>query len=196
MATFLRIERPTSATLRPRAAAASMTCCTRWMFDAKLVTITRPSAREKTSSRCGPTTDSDGENPGRSALVESPQSSRIPPRPAARGARGPRPRRRRASGRTCSRRSRDRAELAAQRDGARIGNRMGHVDQLELERAEIDLVPIGEVDQLDLAQLVLPRAWRAPSPSSAGRRRWGARRGRRSRAGTRAARRDGPRGRA
>ena len=59
-----------------------MTCCTRWMFEAKLVTITRPSAREKTSSRCGPTTDSDGEKPGRSALVESPQSSRIPSAPS------------------------------------------------------------------------------------------------------------------
>ena len=54
MLTFLRIERPTSATLRPSAAAASTTCCTRWMFEAKLVTTMRPSQRAKTSSRCGP----------------------------------------------------------------------------------------------------------------------------------------------
>ena len=33
MFTFLRIERPTSETLRPSCAAASTTCCTRWMFD-------------------------------------------------------------------------------------------------------------------------------------------------------------------
>ena len=43
MLMFLRIERPTSATLRPTAAAASITCWTRWMFDAKQVTTIRPS---------------------------------------------------------------------------------------------------------------------------------------------------------
>ena len=36
MSTFLRIERPTSETLRPSAAAASTTCWTRWMLEAKL----------------------------------------------------------------------------------------------------------------------------------------------------------------
>ena len=82
MLTFLRIDRPTRATLRPSAAAASMTCWTRWMLDAKLVTITRPSARLKTSSRWGPTPDSDGEKPGRSALVESPHSSSTPSAPS------------------------------------------------------------------------------------------------------------------
>ena len=83
MLTFLRIERPTSATLRPSAAAASTTCWTRWMLEAKLVTMMRPSAREKTSSRCGPTPRSEGENPGRSALVESPHSSSTPSRPSS-----------------------------------------------------------------------------------------------------------------
>ena len=45
---------PTSETLRPSAAAASTTCWTRWMFDAKQVTTIRPSQRAKTSSRRGP----------------------------------------------------------------------------------------------------------------------------------------------
>ena len=80
MLMFLRIERPTSTTLRPCAAAASTTCWTRWMFDAKQVTTIRPSQRPKTASRFGPATDSLGEKPGRSALVESPQSSSRPSR--------------------------------------------------------------------------------------------------------------------
>ena len=53
------------------------------MFDAKLVTTMRPSQRAKTSSRCGPTTDSDGENPSRSTFVESPHSSSTPSRPSS-----------------------------------------------------------------------------------------------------------------
>jgi hypothetical protein len=81
MLMFLRIERPTSATFRPSWAAASTTCCTRWMFDAKQVTTMRPLQFWNTRSRFGPTSDSDGEKPGRSALVESPHSSSSPSRP-------------------------------------------------------------------------------------------------------------------
>ena len=51
MLTFLRIERPTSATLRSSAAAASTTCWTRWMFDAKQVTTMRPWQCANTRSR-------------------------------------------------------------------------------------------------------------------------------------------------
>src|SRR5437762_2297376 len=40
------------------------------MFDAKLVTMIRPRTRENTSSRWRPTPLSEGEKPGRSALVE------------------------------------------------------------------------------------------------------------------------------
>ena len=83
MLTFLRIDRPTSATLRSSAAAASITCWTRWMLDAKLVTTIRPSARENTSWRWRPTPLSDGEKPSRSAFVESPQSSSTPSRPSS-----------------------------------------------------------------------------------------------------------------
>ena len=83
MFTFLRIERPTSATLRPRPEAASTTCCTRWMFEAKLVTTMRPSQRANTSSSAGPTTDSDGEKPWRSTFVESPHSTSTPSRPSS-----------------------------------------------------------------------------------------------------------------
>ena len=61
MLTFLRIDRPTRQTLRPSAAAASMTCCTRWTLDANDVTTMRPSQRSKTRYSCGPTSRSLGE---------------------------------------------------------------------------------------------------------------------------------------
>ena len=83
MLTFLRIERPTRQILRLRPTPASMTCCTRWMFDAKLVTTIRPLQRAKTRSRFGPTVDSETAIPGRSALVESPHSSSTPSRPSS-----------------------------------------------------------------------------------------------------------------
>ena len=47
------------------------------------MTMIRPSQREKTSSSAGPTLDSDGATPGRSALVESPQRQRTPSRPSS-----------------------------------------------------------------------------------------------------------------
>ena len=83
MLTFLRIERPTSATLRSLAAAACTTCWTRWMFDAKQVTTMRPLQWPNTRSRCGPTSDSLSEIPARSTFVESPQSSSSPSRPSS-----------------------------------------------------------------------------------------------------------------
>ena len=83
MLKFLRIERPTSATLRSSCAAASTTCCTRWTFEAKQVTMMRPSQRENASRSAGPTLDSEGAMPGRSALVESPQRSSTPSRPSS-----------------------------------------------------------------------------------------------------------------
>ena len=83
MLKFLRIERPTSATLRSSSAAASITCCSRCTLEAKHVITIRPSQREKASSSAGPTLDSDGAIPERSALVESPHRHRIPSRPSS-----------------------------------------------------------------------------------------------------------------
>ncbi len=40
-ATFFFIDRPRVATRRPNEAAASAICCTRWMWEAKQVTMTR-----------------------------------------------------------------------------------------------------------------------------------------------------------
>ena len=83
MFTFLRIERPSRATLRPSAEAASTTCCTRWMFEAKQVTTMRPSQRAKASRSSGPTRDSESDQPGLSALVESPHRRSTPSRPSS-----------------------------------------------------------------------------------------------------------------
>ena len=78
-ATFFCIDRPSVATDRPPAMAASATCWTRWMWLAKQVTMKRRSGRARNTFRSvSPTVDSDGVNPGSSALVESASSSRIP----------------------------------------------------------------------------------------------------------------------
>ena len=47
MLKFLRIERPTSATRRSSCGAASMTCWTRWTFEANEVTMIRPWQRRE-----------------------------------------------------------------------------------------------------------------------------------------------------
>ena len=106
MLKFLRIERPTSATRRSNCTAASITCWTRWMLEAKEVTTMRPSQPAKVSSRAGPTLDSEGAMPGPVGVgrvaAEQHQPVAARARPAARCRRaGRRP----GSGRTCSRRS-------------------------------------------------------------------------------------------
>ena len=77
------IERPITHTLRLLAAAASITCCRRWICDANDVTITRPGAFLMISRIDGPTVASDGVVPGFSALVESDISTATPSRPSA-----------------------------------------------------------------------------------------------------------------
>ena len=88
-----------------------------------------------------------------------------------------------------------RAELGAQRDRARVGDRVGHVHELEPERAELDGVAVVEALELDVAQLVLLElgAGKGQGQRAAVDRRGVARR--RARAAPRAARRRGPRGR-
>ena len=45
MFTFLRIERPTTQTLRPTSTATSIACCMRWMFEANDATRIAAGAR-------------------------------------------------------------------------------------------------------------------------------------------------------
>src|SRR3954469_10799821 len=76
------IERPTKATLRLCSSAQSSTCWMRWTWLAKLETISRCVAWEKTSSSTGPIARSDVTKPGTSALVESDSSRSMPSRPS------------------------------------------------------------------------------------------------------------------
>ena len=73
------IDRPRVATVRPAATAASISCWMRWMWLANAPTITRrPSWRAMTSCRTSPTSFSERDDPGASALVESANSSLTP----------------------------------------------------------------------------------------------------------------------
>ena len=78
MFAFLRIERPTIATLRPWSTATSIACCIRWTFDANDETRMRPVRSGKIWRNASPTTRSDGVTPGRSAFVESPSMRSTP----------------------------------------------------------------------------------------------------------------------
>ena len=76
------IERPTKATLRPCAWAASSTCWMRCTWLAKLETMTRFGARRGTPSRSpGTSSPSDIVKPGTSALVESVRKRSTPSSP-------------------------------------------------------------------------------------------------------------------
>ncbi len=78
-ATFLAIDRPTVAIVRPWAMAASAICWMRWMWLAKQVTMIRLSAWAPNRSRSTrPTTRSLEVCPSSSALVESDSSRRMP----------------------------------------------------------------------------------------------------------------------
>ncbi len=62
----------------PHAAATSTICLMREMFDANVVVITRPGARDMIASRRSPTWRSDCVYPATSARVESESSSSTP----------------------------------------------------------------------------------------------------------------------
>src|SRR5919199_1231350 len=81
------IERPTSATLRPCAAAASSTCCTLCTCEAKLATMMRRLACANTRSSTGAISRSEIVKPGTSALVESTMNRSTPASPSRANAR-------------------------------------------------------------------------------------------------------------
>ena len=81
------IERPTYATLRLWATAASSTCCTRCTWEAKQATMTRCVESRKTWSITGVIDFSAGVKPGVSALVESVRKRSTPSSPSRANAR-------------------------------------------------------------------------------------------------------------
>ena len=61
---FFRIERPTTATLRPFAIATSAACCMRWMFEANDATTIRPVRSGISCRNASPTSRSEPVMPG------------------------------------------------------------------------------------------------------------------------------------
>ncbi len=82
MFTFFCIDLPDTANFRPCRWAIWMACCTRWMWDAKQATTTRPSASAKIWWNACPTLLSDGVEPIVSALVESARRATTPSCPS------------------------------------------------------------------------------------------------------------------
>ena len=72
------ILRPLKATFRLNARDASMICCMRWIFEAKVATIMRPVARSNSFMKVSPIAFSDMVYPLRSTFVLSDIKSRIP----------------------------------------------------------------------------------------------------------------------
>src|SRR5437763_1495823 len=75
---FLRIERPTTQTLRPTSTATSTACCIRCTFEANEATRIRPCRCGMIWRNASPTRRSEPVTPGRSALVESARRRSIP----------------------------------------------------------------------------------------------------------------------
>ena len=156
MLKFLRIERPTSATRRSSLSAASITCWTRWMLEAKEVTMIRPLQSEKVFSSAGPTLDSDGAIPGGRRW-----SSR---RRAKAALRGPSSASRDMSAGLAVDRGlvelvvagqQHRAQLGGEDDAAHVGDRVREVDQLEPEGAGLDLLARRQLLQRRVGEFVL-----------------------------------------
>ena len=141
MLTFLRIERPTSATLRPSAQAASITCWTRWMLEAKLVTTIRPGGpgehllEVRAHAALGGREAGPVGVGGVAAEQQHPVAAQL------------------GQARDVGRRPvhgglvelvvaghEHRARLGCDGDRARVGNRVGHVDHLHAERPQLELL--------------------------------------------------------
>ena len=157
MPTFLRIERPTSATLRPSA---------RGGVDHLLHAVdVRREARHDDAPLAARERPPPGAGRRPTPTARSPRGRRWSSRRTAaarpRGRARPGARRRPAAPSTgrlvelVVAGDEHRAELGAERDRAGVGDRVGHVHQLERERAELERLAGLDLAQLDVAELVL-----------------------------------------
>ena len=137
--------RPSSATRRPWAAAASSTCCTRCTWLEKLATITRRGALPITWSSTGPMLRSSGVKPGHVGVgrVDEEQVDALLAEPRERA----------QVGEAAVERQLVHLEVAggeheaggrADRDGERVGDRVVDRDELEVERAELLVLALGD----------------------------------------------------
>ena len=139
---FFRIERPTTATLRPFAIATSAACCTRWMFEANDATTIRPERSGISCRNASPTSRSEPVIPGRSAFVESPSRRSTPRLPSSASA--PTSVFRPSTGVWSSFQSpvwRIRPGRRLDDDRHRVGDRVRDADELEAERRRAGTAP-------------------------------------------------------
>ena len=146
------IERPSSATRRPLACAASSTCCTRCTWLEKLATITRRGALAMTSVEHR--TDASarvGVKPGTSALVESDEEQVDALFAEAREVA--------QVGEAAVERQLVHLEVTGVQHGAavgvdghgeRVGDRVVDRDELEVERAELLVLALGDLQRVRL----------------------------------------------
>ena len=80
MLTFLRIERPTMATLRPTSTATSAACCMRCTFEANEATRTRPVSTGMIWRNASPTSRSEPVTPGALGVRRVPEQEVDPAR--------------------------------------------------------------------------------------------------------------------
>ena len=141
MLRFLRIERPTIATLRPTCTATSIACCIRCTFDANETTRMRPLRSGISVRNASPTSRSEPVIPGRSAFVESPSSRSTPwlPSSASRPTSVFSP----STGVWSSFQSpgvEDASRRRLEHDRDAVRNRVRHAHEVERERADPDLL--------------------------------------------------------
>ena len=154
MFAFLRIERPTNATLRPDSMATSAACCIRCTFDANDVTRIRPVRCGMIWRNASPTTRSDCVKPGplRVGRVAEQQVDAAVPDLGELADVGALPVDRRVVELVVAGVD-DPSARRLQDDGGRVGDRVRHADQLDPERAELHrLVVRRHLPELRLAQ--------------------------------------------
>ncbi len=170
MFAFLRIERPTNATLRPQSTATSAACCIRCTFEAKDETRMRPSRLGKIWRNASPTTRSDSVTPG-ALRVRRVAEQEVDAATADLG----------ETADVCALPvDRCVVELVVagvdaaparrlQHDRSRVGNRVRHPHELDAERAELDrpvarhqLLQLGDAQQAVLVELRLHERERQP----------------------------------
>ena len=162
MLTFLTIERPDTANLRPCRWAILIACWMRWMCEANEAISTRPFASAKIWWKAWPTWLSEPVLPSTSMFVESPISASTPSSPmraslvdvgdAAVD---------RALVELVVARVDDRPQRRADDDRERVGNAVAHGAEADLERPQLDdrvvghLVDLGRLEQAVLVELRL-----------------------------------------
>ena len=182
---FLRIERPTTATLRPVCTATSIACCIRWTFEAKEATRIRPGPlRDDLAERLADQPLGAGE--ARAARRSSSRRAAGRRRGCPISASRPTSVRKPSTGVWSSFQSlvcRTRHAGGLDHDRHVVRHRVRHAHELEPERADLDrpalgldLAQLGRVQQAVLVELRLDEAERqarrpdlaAPPPRASG----------------------------